>query len=130
MPTYQNTGSVELNVGTYRFSPGEIKAVNEYLVNLPSGLVKTLDTPYIGNPVLYSADVSNNTPVAVPVGLQEYTIKMYCKTAASVLFNSTNNTPAKVMYAGEIWVKSFKTRAVDSIIVSSGEVYISIETQP
>lgn len=128
MPTYKNTNADLAIVQGVRMEAGQEVASDAWLTNLPSGIIKTSDNPFV-DPILYSKVITSTETITVPAVTGGYRLLFQCTVGAvAIKFNSTDAI-ALNLSAGASYSLACRGRVYDTVIVtiSSGTVVVIIE---
>ena len=132
MPSYTNSTSAVITVGSLRVEPGETKTTKEFVVGATAaGLTLNANTP-IYSPTLQSSKVSSTSTVTVPAALTgNYQVIIYVPAGSNesqIKLNDASDV-ARYIGPGQTVVYSCLSRIIDSIIFTAitGAAYVTIE---
>ena len=128
MPTYKNNGTDFAILESTRVYPGKTYETLSFIETLPTGVVKTSDTPMF-NPVLLDQTVTTTTTITVPTGENNVNLVLYSVSGTwTAAFNSASNTPVMTVVEGVLVTKKFLNRTLDSVILTgSGNLQVRID---
>ena len=92
MPSYKNSSSTVITVGSIRVEPGETVSTNTFIITLPSGLTQETVVP-VFDPIIQSTKVTSTQTISIPSNLVgNYKIKIYVTAGeVSIKYNDTSS---------------------------------------
>jgi hypothetical protein len=137
MPTYRNDNTTAVAVGSLRIEPGQSAESLSFIQNLPAGVVKTTDVPFIG-PIVSSTKLTATGTVPVPATyldskgvrqpLTQYEIEIYVGTGeCQVTHINASNIPQYLGLYQKMTITCLEPTIPSVIItISVGTVYVTI----
>lgn len=122
MPTYYNSTATVITVGSVRVEPYATVATEYTIETLPTGLTKTLDTPYASNNIIvseiYTQDSNDLATITLPAGTYQYTLDIRCSAGqVDVFYSSELNTPGRLLITDDIFQQLLTTEKVRVILL-------------